>query len=150
MMIKKMMLAAAVAAAALTTGCNDFHTSGNGALDGFWQLVQADTLEKGASGDLRPSKIFWSVQADLLELQDLKGDIPSHHVFFRFELKDGSLRLWNPVYDSRVISDSIITDVNTVAFYGICGLKDTLKVLRLDDERMTLENRRLRFHFRKY
>ncbi len=141
---------ACCAGAACMTGCDDFHTSGNGTLDGFWQLQQADTLHNGHSGNMLESRIYWAVQGNLLQMQDLKGELPRHHVFFRFELKDGLLRLWDPVYDDRTISDSIVTDVRTVQFYGLSSLEETFKVLRLESSAMTLESKHLRLYFRKY
>ena len=143
-------VAACYVSSAMIVGCDDFHTSGNGSLDGFWQLQKTDTLKNGRSGDMRQSRIFWAVQADLLQMQDLNSENHRHHVFFRFELKNGLLRLWDQVYDDRTISDSIVTDVRTVQFYGLSDLEETFKVLRLESSDMTLESEHLRLYFRKY
>lgn len=135
-------------AAMLTAACSDFHTSDNGQLDGFWQLANVDTLANNRSGDVRELKIFWAVQADLLEIRDLTNrHLP---VFFRFEHRDGQLKLSRPVADNRLISDSLVRDVNTIRYYGFRQLEETFKVLRLDGKAMLLESGHLRLHFRKY
>lgn len=135
-------------AALLSTACSDFHTSDNGLLDGFWQLSQVDTLATNRSGDVRDRKMFWAVQGDLLEVRDLA----TYHVsvFFRFEHRDGMLTLSHPVVDNRLVSDSLVQDVNTISFYGIDHMEEMFKVLQLDKKAMTLESERLRMHFRRY
>lgn len=138
-------------AGALTGACSDFNTSGNGDLDGFWQLTQTDTLANGRSEDMRPRMLFWSVQAGLLKMQDLHTQKDAYlGIFFHFELKDDRLRVYDPVVDDRTISDSIVTDVRTVEFYGLNSLDETFRVLQLEETRMTLENESLRMYFRKY
>ena len=137
----------------LLFSCSDFHTSDNGKLDGRWQLTQTDTLKNGRSEDMRGRMIFWSVQSRLLKMEDLHDiNVNKCHVgiFFHFEQKDDQLRVYEPVADHREISDSIVTSVETVAFYGLNHLEETFKVLQLEDTRMTLENDRLRLYFRKY
>ena len=44
-------------------------TSDNGKLDGFWHLVEIDTLQTGGQKDLSNEKLFWGVEAKLLHLQ---------------------------------------------------------------------------------
>ena len=71
-------------------------------------------------------------------------------IYFRFELKEDKLRVYEPVADRRIVSDSIVTDVETVRFYGLNSLDETFHVLQLEETKMTLENERLRLYFRKY
>ena len=130
------------------SGCDNFHSSDNGALDGFWQLTNVDSLHNGISNDVRETQVFWTVQADLLEIRDLS--LQHIDVFFRFEHRGDELRLSNPVADNRQISDSLITDVNTILPYGLSHLTETLKILRLDSKKMTLQSERLRMYFRRY
>ena len=51
------------------TSC-ELETSGNGDLDGFWHLVQVDTLQTGGVNDTSKELFFWSFQVNLLELSD--------------------------------------------------------------------------------
>lgn len=147
--MKKVVLSfIAACCGALFSSCDDFHISDNGDLDGFWQLTYVDTLYNGHSGDVKKLMIFWAVQANLLEIRDLTyGHV---NVFYRFNHNGNLLTLSNPVADNRAISDSIITDVNTIRYYGLSHLTETLKILRLDSKKMTLESERLRMYFRKY
>lgn len=136
----------------VTAAC-ELHTSDNGDLDGFWQLTQMDTLSSGRSADMKSTRIFWAVQADLLEMRDL-SDLKYIPIFFRFKHQGDTLVLSEPIADLRYITpespDSIITSPATLYFYGIRQLQDTLRVLRLDSEKLTLQSRHYRFYFRKY
>lgn len=138
-----------VGAVLMLTACGEYHTSRNGLIDGFWQLTDMDTLSNGHSGDVRATMIFWAVQADLLEIRDLRehGHL---HVFFRFEHKNGQLTLSDPVVDRRLVSDSVVTDVHTLQPYGLSHLTETLLVLELNDEHMTLQSEQYRMYFRRY
>ena len=137
----------------LTAAC-ELHTSNNGDLDGLWQLTQMDTLSTGRSADMKSTRIFWAVQADLLEMKDLSTDQTYIPIFFRFRHQGDTLVLSEPIADLRYISpespDSIITSPATLHFYGIRQLRDTLHVLRLDSEKLTLQSRHYRLYFRKY
>lgn len=149
----KRILLMATFCMALLAACSDFHTSGNGDFDGLWQLTTVDTLSTNTSADVRQQEIFWAVQARLLQMTAYSpkpdGSIQIS-VFFRFNLNGNTLTLSDPVADNRTISDSIVTDVSTIQYYGLNHLSQTLKVLQLNSSRMTLESERLRMHFRKY
>ncbi|MBP5338619.1 MAG: lipocalin-like domain-containing protein [Prevotella sp.] len=136
---------------ALLTAC-DMHSSDNGELDGYWQMHTVDTLG-GKSADIRSEKIFWAVQADLLEMVQLKGDITSHRykdMVFRFQLNNGELRVSNPFWKARNIGDEPITDVEDVKPYGLSEINQTFRVEQLNSSDMTLSTDHLRLHFRKY
>ena len=148
--MKRIMMIVAVLT--MLTAC-ELHTSDNGDLDGFWQLTQMDTLETNRSGDVRSLKIFWAVQGDMLEMRDLHDTDASlchEKVNFRFLLEDGKLRLSEPIASDRPISDSIIANPETVAFYGLSSLEQVLDVVRLESDRMTLQTELYRMYFRKY
>ena len=154
-MKKKFWLIAAMAAVCFSS-CADFETSGNGSFDGFWQLTNVDTLATGKSGDVRNRMIFWSVQANLIELNDLHTDpalgARKESVYFRFELTSDSLKLLaepKPIINNRRISDRL-AERSDVSIYGLNELNESFRVLRLDDEKMSLQSERLRMHFRKY
>lgn len=123
-------------------------TSHNGDLDGFWQLSAIDSLANGRSCDMRDSAYFWAVQGHLLELSNKRQKIPT--IYCRFELTGGFLVLSDPVYSVRLIGDSLITNAAMLRPYRLTRLKDSLRVLRLDSERMTLESEVARLYFRKY
>lgn len=145
--MKKILLLIA-ATGLLTLGCDRFHVSDNGKLDGFWKLTDVDTLSNGRSANVGHLQIFWAVQADLLEIRDIRG--MNVNVFFRFDFNDKQLTLYSPVADNREISDSLVTDVNTIRPYGLSNLRETLQILELSSTKMTLESHTLRMYFRKY
>lgn len=128
--------------------CDKFHTSDNGALDGFWQLTTVDTLANGHSTDMKDTKIFWAVQTDLLEIRDLTGQ--HINVLFHFNRGPATLTLSNPIDNNRLIFDSLITNPATLYVYGLSHLNETLQVLHLSSSHMTLQSERLRMFFRKY
>lgn len=132
----------------LACACDKFHTSDNGALDGYWQLTAVDTLANGHSTDMKEKMIFWAVQTDLLEIRDLTDKHPN--ILFRFNRSANTLRLYEPVANNRIISDSIINNPATLYYYGLSHLSETLQVLHLSSSNMTLQSERLRMNFRKY
>jgi len=143
-MLKKLMPLLLVSM--LLYACSDFEKSDNGELDGLWQLTTVDTLATGHSADVRGLGIFWAVQADLLEIRDAEYA----NVFFRFLHEGNSLTLYSPVADSRPSSDRIVADEQELYRFGLNNLTDTLQVLELKKNKMTLQSERLRMHFRKY
>ncbi len=136
--------------------CSHFETSGNGKLDGYWQLTHVDTLESGRTGDVRDRMIFWSVQANLIEMNDLhenpKYGEKAPSVFYHFEIVADTLRLLSepkPLINNRRISDRVADRLDVVT-YGLSHLGEDLLMLRLTDEKLTLQSERLRMYFRKY
>ena len=140
-----------VIALASIVACGEYHMWDNGTLDGFWQLTQVDTLGNGHSEDYRHRMIFWSIQSNLLQMQD-KHDLTHAYfgIYFHFRHEGDSLVVFDPTIDNRLISDSLVTEVRMLRFYGVYNLEQTFRVLRLEDTKMTLENERLRMYFRKY
>ena len=143
----KKVLFLIIAAVMTITSC-ELERSTGGSLDGFWQFYAADTLQGGGRADMRQSAIFWAVQAKLLEMSDLNNAHPA--IFFRFEHTGSSLILTHPVVNAKAEGDSLLTDPSLLLPYGLTRLVETLHVVELTDERMTLESQLLRMHFRKY
>ena len=146
--MKHLFRLTAIVMLGILCACDKFHTSQNGALDGYWQLTTVDTLANGHSADMRESKIFWAVQTDMLEIRDLTNKQPN--ILFRFRHGANTLTLFNPVANNRIISDSIIANPATLEPYGLSSLTETLQVLHLSSGSMTLQSERLRMFFRKY
>lgn len=135
-----------LAFAALTSAC-EFHTLDNGSLDGFWQLSRIDTLS-GGSCDMVPHRIFWSVQARLLQVSDLNYLYDEY--ILRFEHADGTLRLYDPYCVDHTGSDIAVTDAADLQLYGLNALDETFQVECLDRKQMLLKGSSLRLHFNKY
>ena len=144
-----------IIAACIGLAACDFETSDNGDLDGFWQLQQMDTLATGSSGDMRYSKIVCAVQVRLMEFR--KSDDTGTGILFRFEQRNDSLVLTNPVQNNRNISDSLVSNPATLVHYGMTSttgkdgkLEVKFLIETLNDSRMILSNESYRLHFRKY
>lgn len=137
---------AAVALVMCLVSC-DLEVSDNGNLDGFWHLERVDTLKTGGMTDLSDQFLFWSVQMDLMELS--KRDHDTAFVLFRFEKKDGVLRVYNPMLFDGTDSEIPVDDLSVLMPYGINSFDETLRVVTLSSGRMVLETDRLRFSFTK-
>ena len=154
--MKKGLLLMALAACSLTA-CDNFHTSGNGSLDGYWQMTHVDTLATGNSADMTSRMIFWAVQSELIELSDRhdadQDDTRYPSIFYHFERSAESLILLGdpkPRLGNRVNSDSEVASHDQCEYYGLNDRGDTLRILRLEAKKMTLESETLRMYFRKF
>ena len=136
----------------------ELETSDNGDLDGFWHLTHVDTLATGRSGDVSSRMIFWSIQGGLIELSDRRAvstedepRVPS--IFYRFERTADQLDLLGdpkPRVNNRVKGDVDVADRMQCGYYGLSDTGEALKILRLEDKRMTLLSDYFRMYFRKY
>lgn len=145
--MKKVIFLLMLGWAGMMASCT-MERSDNGDLDGMWQLTSLDSLNGGASADMRERGIYWSVQARLLEMRSAYDE--AVNVFFRFEHRNDQLLLSQPVENNRDVGDNLLTDPARLRFYGLTSLSDTLRVLQLSGSSMVLQNREVRLHFRKY
>lgn len=130
------------------TSC-ELETSGNGDLDGFWHLVQVDTLQTGGVNDTSKELFFWSFQVNLLEFSDRSYQIP---IFMaRFNHENGQLKVTQPCLYNRDEGNEMVTEENVkdISPYGLNALEETFRVEELSGSRMTLSNGTLRLYFKK-
>lgn len=125
----------------------EIETSDNGDLDGFWHLVRVDTLATGGVCDLSDGRVFWSVQADLLNVIDYDKSYKGY--LLRFDYNDSSLHIFDPYADKRAEGDIKVEDPSVLSPLGINALDETFGIERLDGSRMTLSTERLRLSFKK-
>lgn len=152
--IKRMMsvkgffaaFAAVVAIAMASVSC-EIETSDNGDLDGYWHLNRVDTLSTGGVCDMSEKLMFWAVQVKLLNTFDRSGQSGSY--MFRFEHKDGNLRLYDPHKDDRMSGDPKVESPEELTPFGVNSLDETFKIERLSGSRMVLSNDKLRLSFNK-
>ena len=133
----------------LLCSCNETETSGNGDLDGFWHLVQVDTLQTGGVKDTSKELFFWSFQVNLLEFSDRSYQIP---IFMaRFNHDNGQLKVTQPCLYNRDEGNEMVTEENVkdISPYGLNALEETFRVEELSGSRMTLSNGTLRLYFKK-
>jgi len=155
--MRKTVLSVIAAATLGLCACSDFEKSGNGRLDGFWQLTSVDTLASGRTANVAERMIFWSVQAGLVELSDRHTGEPYDDrfpsIFYRFERQGDCLKLLGepkPRINNRMRSDAEVANSTQCGFYGLSDEGETLQILRLEDKKMTLQSEFFRMYFRKY
>lgn len=136
----------AVLAVSCLASC-DLETSDNGDLDGFWHLVRVDTLTTGGVCDMSEKRVFWSVQAKLLNVTDY--DKSSRGYVFHFENSGSSLRVFEPYEDNRAEGDIKVEDPSVLSPFGINALEETFTIEGLSGSRMTLATEELRLSFKK-
>ena len=130
------------------TSC-ELETSGNGDLDGFWHLVQVDTLQTGGVKDTSKDLFFWSFQVNLLQFSDRSYQIPIYMA--RFNHDNGQLKVTQPCLYNRDEGNEMVTEENVkdISPYGLNALEETFRVEELSGSRMTLSNGTLRLYFKK-
>ena len=129
----------------------ELETSGNGKLDGYWQMSQVDTLATGGVADTRESFIYWGVQGKLLQIRYSENDVYlGEGLLFRFEDNDSILTLSSPFVHHLYETDEPIDDVEILKPFGIYRLVEKFAIKELDDNNMVLTNDVLRLHFRRY
>ena len=130
------------------TSC-ELETSGNGDLDGFWHLVQVDTLQTGGVKDTSKELFFWSFQVNLLEFSDRSYHIPIYMA--RFNHDNGQLKVTQPCLYNRDEGNEMVTEENVkdISPYGLNTLEETFRVEELSGSKMTLSNGTLRLYFKK-
>ena len=130
------------------TSC-ELETSGNGDLDGFWHLVQVDTLQTGGVKDTSKDLFFWSFQVNLLQFSDRSYHIPIYMA--RFNHENGQLKVTQPCLYNREEGNEMVTEENVkdISPYGLNALEEIFRVEELSGSRMTLSNGTLRLYFKK-
>lgn len=124
-------------------------TSDNGKLDGFWKLTRVDTLATGGVLDLTESGIFWSVQMNLLSVDD-KYKTDGREILFRFKHEGGKLTLSEPREGYQYTGDKDVDDVKKLQPFGINQLTETFIVEGLNSSHMYLSTSQLRLSFTKF
>ena len=129
----------------------ELETSGNGKLDGYWQMCQVDTLITGGVTDTRESLIYWGIQGKLLQIRYSENNVYlGEGLLFRFENDNSLLTLSSPVVHHLYETDEPIDDVELLKPFGIYRLEEKFTIEQLDDKYMILPNDVLRLHFRRY
>lgn len=125
----------------------EIETSNNGKLDGYWHLNSVDTLSTGGTLDLSEETRFWAIQTDLLNVVDRGGT--AGNFMFRFEHKDGKLRLYDPHKNAKLEGDPAVESADSLNPFGVNALDETFNVETLSNSRMILSTDTLCLHFNK-
>ena len=126
----------------------EIETSGNGKLDGNWQLQSFDTLSTGGICDMSESTIYWGIENKILQIRNIKK---AEKILFRFEKSGSTLTITNPhLYDNRKYETTPIEDKSVLLPFGIQDIEETYTIEQLSNSCFVLKNQQLRLHFRKY
>lgn len=132
--------------------CN-VETSGNGDLDGLWQLRTIEKLKTGEKTDGRQNAVRWSFQADMLMI-DAETNLLFYEIICRFKHEGQILQVTNPHFSGRFIEeindDPSVSNPDDLKIYGLYKLNESFKVLELNGDNMILESDSVRLQFRKY
>lgn len=122
----------------------------NGWLDGQWQLVSMN------GQDMKPKRIYWKVQLDLMELRSMTAridtKIPYLGVVCRFSHQGQHLQLFSPFFILRQEGrDSLITPEMNIDFspLGVKKIPTTFEVSSTSST-MTLTNEDQQLQFRRF
>ena len=128
-------------------GACDIETSGNGDLDGFWVLLQADTLATGGVADMRSVGATWAFQGSILEIRTQDD---SKNMFCKFAHEGGKLQVKDAHWVDRDHEDPVVESLDELRLFGINRYDETFDVISLNSDDMVLQSQVLRLHLRKY
>ena len=132
----------------MLNSCDGFHVSANGDLDGMWHIVEVDSLVEEKQVDYTYEGLYWSVQSDLLFVDDkLQRYLPC---LFRFRHDGENLIVNAPHYYNLEDVEEKITDVGVYSPYGINSDEESFIVEQLTGKSMILRSKLLRLKFKRY
>ena len=126
----------------------EIETSGNGKLDGNWQLRQIDTLATSGTCDMTYSYIYWGIEADLLQVRDIDNN--RLKIFFRVEKQGDSLRIFNPYHAITKDDLESLDNDSLLQPLGITGTEEHFLIEQLNSSTLQLKGSAYRLRFRKY
>lgn len=133
----------------LFVSCVEFEHSENGDLDGYWHLVQVDTLDTGGTTDLSQERCFWMVQGSVFQLYS--PDLNYGERYVSHFTHEGDQFVIHQVYFSRRLEgDPAVEDVKLLQPFGINSTQEeTFKIEELKGGRMVLTSAMLRLTLKK-
>ena len=136
-----------IAAAFGFTSCDGLEMSQNGKLEGYWHIVEIDTLATGGVRDMSKSTLFLGVQMQLMSFYDSSSTIAN--LFSHFEKGESTLRIYDFYRDDRLAGDHQETNIQATRQYGINNLNETFVIEHLSSKRMELRSNTLKIKFIK-
>ena len=147
--MKKSIISLLCFAAAVTgmTSCDGLEMSQNGKLEGYWHIVEFDTLATGGVCDMSQGTLFLGVQMRLMSFYDSSSKVAN--LFSHFEKSDSTLRFYDFFRDDRAAGDHRETDISATRLYGINDLNETFYIEHLSSNSLILKGSTLRIKLRK-
>lgn len=140
------LLCFAVAATGMTS-CDGLEMSHNGKLEGYWHVVEFDTLATGGVCNMSEGTLFLGVQMHLMSFYDSSSKVAN--LFSHFEKGDSTLRFYDFFRDDRAGGDHRETDISATRLYGINDLNETFYIEHLSSNSLILKGSTLRIKLRK-
>lgn len=144
--MKKLLTYITLASVASLLFSCDIDVADNGKLDGFWKLSSIDTLQRGTV-DVMDQRLFWSVQADLLYMQDLDHE---DAFIFRFDHAGDTLHVHHPYINDKRRGDVPLSSPDSLRLFGLHALSESYVIEYLSHNHMRLRSPDYRLHFRKF
>ena len=147
--MKKSIISLLCFAAAVTgmTSCDGLEMSQNGKLEGYWHIVEFDTLATGGVCNMSEGTLFLGVQMHLMSFYDSSSTVAN--LFSHFEKSDSTLRFYDFFRDDRAGGDHRETDISATRLYGINDLNETFSIEHLSSNSLVLKGSKLRIKLRK-
>lgn len=147
--MKKSIISLLCFAAAATgmTSCDGLEMSHNGKLEGYWHIVEFDTLATGGVCNMSEGTLFLGVQMHLMSFYDSSSTVAN--LFSHFEKGDSTLRFYDFYRDDRTAGDHRETDISAMRLYGINDLNETFSIEHLSSNSLVLKGSKLRIKLRK-
>lgn len=136
-----------MAAAIGMSSCDGIEVSHNGKLEGYWHIVEYDTLATGGVCDMSKSTLFIGVQMHLMGFYDSSSTVAN--LFSHFEKGDSTLRFYDFFRDDRLAGDHRETDTSATRLYGINNLNETFSIEHISSNSLILRSNTLRIKLRK-
>ena len=124
----------------------EIEITGNGKLEGNWQLREIDTLATNKTCNMSKSNIYWGIEGDIVQVRSIDKN---QKFLFHLEQKENSMTISKPYYVqtkdylTAVESDTLLTSI------GINGLQVSYHISHKGNT-LILTDHLLRLHFRKY
>ncbi len=140
--IKSMSAGVLLTATSLCTICSCYKADDNGALGGNWQLTEWKRLSDGAVMADKNSRIFYTVQAELIKFQQMNSSVYYLATFHRTK-------------DSLVIDRLYHSPIDTLVPYSrldYLGMDSTgrFKIEKMTSQRLVMKNAVNSLTFRKF
>lgn len=147
--MKKSIISLLCFAAAATgmISCDGLEMSHNGKLEGYWHIVEFDTLATGGVCNMSEGTLFLGAQMHLMSFYDSSSTVAN--LFSQFEKSDSTLRFYDFFRDDRAAGDHRETDISAMRLYGINDLNETFSIERLSSNSLVLKGSTLRIKLRK-
>ena len=147
--MKKSIISLLCFAAAATgmISCDGLEMSHHGKLEGYWHIVEFDTLATGGVCDMSKSTLFIGVQMHLMGFYDSSSTVAN--LFSHFEKGDSTLRFYDFFRDDRLAGDHRETDTSATRMYGISNLNETFSIEHISSNSLILRSNTLRIKLRK-